>query len=1048
MFMAMTDSSSIANDLGTDMVQLRIATRETESARLIATTEQNRIRAVYEDVDKFFVQEGKKEAGWEQSTAPIMVLYKRKPFHFILPPNYVPPDTQCWLIRETGEIFPAYESYLQRLAYYNQRKFTDPISGESNLTFFEALEKEKQGSQDIDADFPEALREPILRKCQFSQQSRLTDLVASLFHDFKDNIVAGEQVQFQDAETGTRATGLLKERTVFFDRPDLTRYFVQIPNEPGQKPNVACVDRLHIWRKPRAFTKFNLQRFLRHTIHRERYEGAPWLVKEPYARQYRLETDIPPHLTQEAIAAGRRLQNGLRRNRIDELPHAFMVHNNHVMIRPGAKPTQHDVQYVHDKFDGVKFNGEQVLQMRPAPQQRPPLRQAPEQRLSQPLPPPPIKYPIEDLDLPPNKKASKRPTPHDFTTFEVFPTAEGSGDRAPIDMASVGPLLETWNSLTVFGEFFQLDGFVWDDFVGAMMVTSETRYCELFYEMHCAVLLRLVDDDSGDILSGTLKKAGRVSTDSAHSSETSTSPSAGSAAQTGDQDVEMQDSSTDTPLLARHRAADMITQDQWIEMIQSRKFQDGAWALIIVGVLNLLSSHDRYKDRCERILCHLAPTDKPATESTAFQQYMSMSISLRAQALELVTGLITETKPFKDHIEVLVFQSTETRKEKTSLQSQAKSIRSELARLEYQEKLLRPDKLNGQKQPGTDSQLNGEADSPPQQATNGQEDDQVSGDSGEFESEDEDMPRSSRRISSRAADLKTRKRQLDENKHTQEETKELADYRKVLRDFEETNAQKEELDDKIQRYEDELRENSCHRTRLMGRDRFLNRYIWFERNGMPFEGESDSTPYGYANGRLWVQGPDPMECPGMIDLNEDEEREYQAKFNMTIQQRRDAEEGTVQLSDTSQWAYYDDPAEVDQLIDWLDSKGERERQLKKELAAWRKPLQSCMNAMRDHRREIAEELSKLEDRPVGIATRKKLIVDLDRIRYPCLNWENVFYRERYSQRISDGPAPRRTKKRGTKDSEGASQPQRRGSRRRGPGRPPGRPPGRRSKRTT
>ena len=889
------------------------------------------------------------------------------------------------------------------------------------MTFWEALEKEKQGSQDIDADFPDALREPVLRKCQFSQKSRLTDLVASLFSEFKDNIVAGEQVQFQDADTGARGTGQLKERTVFYDRPDLTRYFVKVLGKHGEKQCIACVDRQHIWRKPRTFTKFNLQRFLRHTIYRERYDGAPWLVKPQYASQYKLETEVPHHLTHEAMAAERRLHNGLKRNRLDDLPDTFMVHNNHIMPRPGARPSDQELQYVNERFGTAIHNGEQVLQMRPAPQNRLSAKHASESKSLPPPAPPSIKYPIEDLQLDPKRNAPSRPPLRDLTKISLFPTQEDSGSKECIEMASVGPMLEVWNTLTVFAEFFRLDGFVLDDFIGAMYITSEVVYCQLFHEIHCAALSRLVDD-SGKILADTLAKAGRARDDDS-SRGTSTSPSDAPDDATpstdDDADIEMSDGMHLGASAVRHKASQMLTRGQWIELLENRQFADGGWSLIVVGLLDQLASHAKFRDRCEQILSHLAPLGRPATGATAFQQYMSMDVNLRTQALEILTILITETKPFKEHIEGLVTQSTETRKEKTSLQSQAKPLRAELSRLEQQEKLLRPDSMNGKKDTKSDSEERGDAGSPQEDDGNEQnEDEEYLRDLDGSDSDDEDMPRASRRISNRAADLKKRKRELEEEKQNQEETKELAEYRKVLREFEDKNAQKEDLDDQIQQHESELRENACHRTKVMGRDRFLNRYVWFERNGMPFEGDSQSTDYGYANGRLWVQGPDALERPGILDLDRAEEQQYHARFKMSIQGRRDREEGQSQLLDASHWGFYDNPNDIDKLISWLDAKGQREKQLKKELVNWRKPLQSCMRALKKHLDDVAEEHAKAEDRPIGIATRKKLHVDLDRTRYPCLQWENTVALSMYGQLLSAGPPPKRTKKPRGREAEG------------------------------
>ena len=78
-----------------------------------------------------------------------------------------------------------------------QKKFTDSVNGKSGLTYFDALESEVCCFVSIDFDsliglqsksttaieniFPEVLRDPILRKVQFSTISRVDDLGLSIY---------------------------------------------------------------------------------------------------------------------------------------------------------------------------------------------------------------------------------------------------------------------------------------------------------------------------------------------------------------------------------------------------------------------------------------------------------------------------------------------------------------------------------------------------------------------------------------------------------------------------------------------------------------------------------------------------------------------------------------------------------------------------------------------------------------------------------------------------------------------------------------------------
>src|SRR5205814_2144407 len=102
----------------------------------------------------------------------------------------------------------------------------------------------------------------------------------------------------------------------------------------------------------------------------------------------------------------------------------------------------------------------------------------------------------EDLDIPPIRNAPHRPllkclsqdTP---AGAKGAKSIEGNG----ILMESVGPLLETWNTLNVYCEVYRLDSFTFDDYIEALQFSSEDVECELFVEIHCALLKLLIEDD-------------------------------------------------------------------------------------------------------------------------------------------------------------------------------------------------------------------------------------------------------------------------------------------------------------------------------------------------------------------------------------------------------------------------------------------------------------------------------------------------------------------------------------------------------------------------
>ena len=133
-----------------------------------------------------------------------MVLYKRKPI--VLPdPKPLPQDLNIpvWHIDETGEWFPTYEEFLDRMDFYTRHHFTCEITGASCLTFFEALESEETQFKHVEEKFPLKLREPVARFLHFNRIRRLDNLVEKVYAMFKNDYFPGETVFLRRKKEGT-----------------------------------------------------------------------------------------------------------------------------------------------------------------------------------------------------------------------------------------------------------------------------------------------------------------------------------------------------------------------------------------------------------------------------------------------------------------------------------------------------------------------------------------------------------------------------------------------------------------------------------------------------------------------------------------------------------------------------------------------------------------------------------------------------------------------------------------------------------------------------
>ena len=487
------------------------------------------------------------------------------------------------------------------------------------------------------------------------------------------------------------------------ERAAFARYFCDVENRPH-----ALVDDEHISRERKTFTKQRLKSFLKNSITRETWTGAPWLVKQKLAEEYHIRTEIPSHLTQEFQVKQRKVSqpNG---KRIDGEGHFlnFQAYGpqgdpQYFPLKPrGKKQTAHEqeahlqfshfLQY-HQPTANVPFH---VPHGFSGPQQPPPVTNgfhpiAAKSQLKPPAPPPPLKYPIEDLEVPPVRDGTHRPALKFLD--QTYNSGRSAGSEG-LNMESVGRLLETWNTLNVYCEVFQLDSFTFDDYVDALGLNSEPfLQCELLVEIHCAVLKKLVNDindkngqiqiqlpeqpDSDEEESTTseshkatpspepdvIKPPARSTRSSLLKSEAAELRAATSSLSLSDNKV--------------HQATEMdhyIRGYDWKLRLRKRDFEQGGWVIILVGLLYQLAQNPRYTKVCNDILVRLAPLDRDPTPETACAQYQDLDINRRVSILQIICMKSLETKAIKQYMEECSIQMTEHRKEKNDLKKQWKA---------------------------------------------------------------------------------------------------------------------------------------------------------------------------------------------------------------------------------------------------------------------------------------------------------------------------------------------------------------------------------------
>jgi hypothetical protein len=561
---------------------------------------------------------------------------------------------------------------------------------------------------------------------QFQTISRIDNLVDMIFDEFRSDYYPGEAVTVH-VVTGERLTGVVRDKTRFGSKmlPDgslsapFSRYFVSLDNRPTEE---AVVDDAHITRDRKIFTKQVLRSFIKKTVTREAWTGAPWLVKHDVASLYHIDTRVPPHLRHESKLVERKAQQANKKHAPDydgmagsfntngqgKLPELKPAPKSHKSKQPPVpvpktkqpiflNPTPQDPnapQFVHappfqtHSFQAngttnapyfTTFHHSAVPQPPPAAMPAPP-----------PLPPP-IKYPIEDLQIAPNKQAKPRPQLKYFSQDTPVKVDKHSAAGNGISMESIGPLLETWDTLNVYCEIFKLDSFTFDDFVEAMQFTSEDTDCELFVEVHCATLKLLVNHDSDD---GKVQiqlpemEEDSDDEDSADESSAVQTPTPepepkprgrttrSSLAKSEAAELKAEAAQAELAELAEkktHRAPEMQADGEWIDRLRKRDFKNGGWQMIMVGLLYQLSKAPRHEKACEELLQHLAPVDLSPSQETVRLQYTRMDVNLRIRALQIICMLTAETKAVRGYMEECSEQMTSFRKEKIQYQRDRKT---------------------------------------------------------------------------------------------------------------------------------------------------------------------------------------------------------------------------------------------------------------------------------------------------------------------------------------------------------------------------------------
>lgn len=491
-----------------------------------------------------------------------------------------------------------------------------------------------------------------------------------------------------------------------------------------------------------------------------------------------------------------------------------------------------------------------------------------------------------------------------------------------IDNAFMGDVIATWTFLNVFGEPLHLDPFTLDDYIDALRYQETDFPCDLTIEIHCALLKALVPESEPEsIVSLPTMRTPKTKNYTISQAE---SPEAMDVSKEDDNTSISTDRDSSNPseysslleIRASAKKSGVSTWTDWRTRIQARDFSNGGWEFALIGLIDELGNSLRLTSTIVDILENFLPENLKNTRKFAREQYSRLAAQHKVNILLLLTQLVCQTPTVREFIEESMSSMTELRKEKVDVQRERKVRLEELAALEAE---LQP--YNS-----------------PEDSVNGHDSDLTESEAPVKRSVKASLKRKREEAEELAAQVKRNKEHLRKQKLVDEKREEI-----------------KECEDRVVQYDHDLRERDCQRLRLLGKDRFFNRYWYLEGNGVSRILQNA----GYLSARLWVQGPsfeDAMfylggagvemnDVPeGRVSLVHMSNTDDDNILRERILLRKEREEGQTVLYDENQWAYYDTQEGVEGLIAWLNPKGIREAKLRQTLLAKKDAMYKLMEA--------------------------------------------------------------------------------------------------------
>lgn len=856
----------------------------------------------------------------------------------------------------TGEVFAEYEHYAARLSYYHQRIFQCEVSGKSNLTYFEAAESEAQHTRAIQAQFPDALKVPILQAVQFQTVSRLNELVERVADSVKSRFFVGEVVVLDKERASGRQSAMVRAvhaaresdevppLSLSLDAAPSLMYTVQLASDDGAWHGESMrVRPSQMHRERHALSKSILRRFLRDSVSREPGPTGVWRVRDSLARKYELPTELPAAVAEWQQSV--RDAQAAKRRRVSDGPETAKKRATSEANAPNAAKA--------------------------------------------------LKFPCEDTRLDAISAAElQTETPGELARRAARPELGGE------ELLGVpGDLFESYLAVYYFflalGEPLGISSIALDDFESALRHPVADPPCMLLAEMHAVLLNAIVRDGphSRDLAPAAVaQRLAAARRDEAATLEAGDAEVKNEAETLDDTASELSDSPEREVIEA---ARELGRGWQRSELNDEQRT---GWERYLVGCLVDRATPEALP-RLLGILSHLTGVsydddmEGPSTAlRTAAERYPLLPLSDKIHVLQFLCELAVLTRGIKAYYETCETHLTELRKERVEISRTRKRtyVMATDPSMEQQVALDTPAEgapmdVESEPEPEPEAPAADASDSDSERdelaSDPGSEGAETSAGASDWDASDSDDARDERykRLAGTRQEALREKAQQREAEAARlaaaqaraaeqvRETKQLREERRRLEDTAARLARREEaLEREFRRYA------QIPRLRPLGRDRFLDRYYWLDGIG------AAAAPAGaYQAARIFVQAPTRREWEALG-------AQY-AGGREALAQRRSREHGASAAWECGAWGVYTQPEQVEELIAWLRPRGIREHALKAQLLKHRDAMEGGMRRRTD---DIALGVRE----PAVVETRRSARVRSEQssqLRLPYMQWRNV-----------------------------------------------------------